>query len=124
MLDTVNHDICDWDRAIKETVYSPEATIITEVKVKPEVSKIDAQDNLSKSSKRAEPFDVISRDEAFQHLANTLQEGFNLPKPELMTFYGTPTDYCKFISNFDTNIGTRVSGDRLRLSYLIQYCVL
>ena len=105
----------------REKVYRPEATVITEAKVRPEVSQIDAQDNLSTDSTRAETFDVSSRDAAFQ-LATTLQEGFNLPKPELLTFNGTPTDYCKFISNFDTNIGTRVSDDRLRLSYLIQYC--
>ena len=120
--DTVNHDICNWDRAIRETVYPPEATIITEAKVRPQASKIDAQNNLSIDSKRAETFDVSSRNAAFQHLVTTLQEGFNLPKPELLIFNGTPTDYCKFISNFSTNIGTRVSYDRLRLSYLIQYC--
>ena len=34
---TVNHDICDWDRAIRETVFRPEATVITEAKVRPEV---------------------------------------------------------------------------------------
>ena len=71
---------------------------------------------------RAETFHVSSRDAAFQQLATTLQEGFNLPKPELLTFNGTPTDYLKFTSNFDTNIGTRVKDNRLRLSYLIQYC--
>ena len=120
--DTVNHDIRDRDRAIRETVYRPEATVITEAEVRPEVSQKDAQDNLSTDSTRAETFDVSSRDAAFQQLATTLQEGFNLPKPELLTFNGTPTNYCKFISNFDTNIGTRVSDDRLRLSYLIQYC--
>ena len=48
--DTVNHDICDWDRAIRETAYRPEATVITDAKVRPEVSKIDAQDNLSRCS--------------------------------------------------------------------------
>ena len=106
----------------RETVYRPEATVIIEAKVRPEVSQIDAQDNLSTDSTRAETFDVSSRDAAFQQLATMLQEGFNLPKPELLTFNGSPTDYCKFISNFETNIGTRVSDDRLRLSYLIQYC--
>ena len=120
--DTVNHDIRGWDRAIRETMYHPEATVITKAKVRPEVSQIDAQENLSTDSTRAETFDVSSRDAAFQQLATTLQEGFNLPKPELLTFNGTPTDYCKFISNFDTNIGIRVSDDRLRLSYLIRYC--
>ena len=65
---------------------------------------------------------VTSIDAAFQKLATTLQEGFNLPKPELLTFNGTPTNYCKFVKNFEANIETSVSDDRLRLSYLIQYC--
>ena len=56
---------------------------------------------------------MASRDEAFQHLAIALQEGFNLPKPELLTFNVTSTDYCKFTSNFDTIIGSRVSDDKL-----------
>ena len=68
--------------------------------------------------------DVIetSIDAALQKLATTLQEGFNLPKPELLTFNGSPTNYCKFVKNFEANIETSVSDDRLRLSYLIQYC--
>ncbi|CAG2213536.1 unnamed protein product [Mytilus edulis] len=63
-----------------------------------------------------------SIDTAFQRLASTLQEGFNLPKPELLTFDGKPTDYCKFIKNFETNVECRVTDDQLKLSYLIQYC--
>ena len=117
--DTVNYDVGDKNSAVRETVCLPEATVLTEVKVRPDFSKTNEQ---SKDPKCSETSDVTSRDEAFQHLATTLQEGFNLPKPELLTFNGTCTDYCKFTSNFDTNIGSRVSDDRLRLSYLIQYC--
>ncbi|XP_053392148.1 uncharacterized protein LOC128554860 [Mercenaria mercenaria] len=65
---------------------------------------------------------VSTIDIAFQKLASTLQEGSNLPKPELLTFSGKPTEYCKFIKNFETNIESKVTDDRLRLSYLIQYC--
>ena len=65
---------------------------------------------------------MTSIDAAFQKLATTPQEGLNLPKPELLTFNGTPTDYCKFVKNFEANIETCISDDRLRLSYLIQYC--
>ncbi|XP_053406377.1 uncharacterized protein LOC128546124 [Mercenaria mercenaria] len=49
-----------------------------------------------------------SIESAFQLLANTLQEGFNLPKPELLRFSGSTLEYFR--------------DDRLRLSYLIQYC--
>ena len=40
----------------------------------------------------------------------------------LLTFNGTPTDYCKLIKNFFSNIESSISDNRLRLSYLIQYC--
>ena len=87
--DTVNFDVGDKNSAVRETVCFPEGTILTEVKVRPDFSKKNEQ---TKDSKRSETSDVTSRDEAFQHLATTLQEGFNLPKPELLTFNGTSTD--------------------------------
>lgn len=58
----------------------------------------------------------------FRTFTNTIQENLSLPKPELLNFSGNPVDYTKFIHNFDTNIESRVQDDRLRLSYLIQYC--
>ena len=61
-------------------------------------------------------------DLAFNRLASTLQEGFNLPKPEILTFNGNVLDYCKFIKIFETNVESKVTDNRLRLSYLIQYC--
>ncbi|XP_052268802.1 uncharacterized protein LOC127870186 [Dreissena polymorpha] len=33
-------------------------------------------------------------DSAFHRIASTLQEGFNLPKPEILTFSGKAIDYC------------------------------
>ncbi|CAG2222474.1 unnamed protein product [Mytilus edulis] len=65
---------------------------------------------------------ISSIDSAFQRLASTLQEGFNLPKPELLTFDGKPINYTKFIKNFETNVESRVGDNQMRLSYLIQYC--
>ena len=65
---------------------------------------------------------VNTIESVFQQLASTLQEGFNLPKPELLTFSGNPIDYCKFIKNFETNVESKVSDDQMKLSYLIQYC--
>lgn len=59
---------------------------------------------------------------AFEKLASALQEGFTLPKPELLTFSGNSIDYCKFIKNFETNVESRVSDYQLGLSYLIRYC--
>ncbi|XP_052229903.1 uncharacterized protein LOC127843992 [Dreissena polymorpha] len=65
---------------------------------------------------------VTNIDMTFQRLASALHDGFSLPKPELFNFSGKPIDYSKFVENFDTNIESRVLDDRLRLSYLIQYC--
>ena len=75
-----------------------------------------------KNDKGKSDVSVTSIDTAFQRLATTLQEGFNLPKPELLTFNGTPIDYSKFIRNFEANIENSVSDDKQRLSYLIQFC--
>jgi len=58
----------------------------------------------------------------FKQFTDSVQETLHLPKPELLTFSGNPSDYCKFISNFETNLESRVRDDRLRLSYLIQFC--
>ncbi|XP_060555752.1 uncharacterized protein LOC132716484 [Ruditapes philippinarum] len=66
--------------------------------------------------------ETSSIDRSFQRLASALHEGFNLPKPELLTFDGKPEGYCKFIKNFETNIESRISDNNLKLSYLIQYC--
>ena len=60
---------------------------------------------------------------AIQSLATALHEGFNLPKPEILTFAGNPVDYSKFVRSFETNIEGKVSDDNSKLSYLIQYCI-
>lgn len=39
-------------------------------------------------------------DVAFSRLVNTPQEGFNLPKLEILTFNGYVLANCKFIKNF------------------------
>ncbi|XP_053377394.1 uncharacterized protein LOC128546216 [Mercenaria mercenaria] len=75
------------------------------------------------SNDKLEDLTSTNIDTAFYRLAFTLQEGFNVPKPELLTFNGRVTDYCKFIKNFETNVEEKISDSRLRLSYLIQYCV-
>ncbi|XP_045214465.2 uncharacterized protein LOC123564751 [Mercenaria mercenaria] len=58
----------------------------------------------------------------FMAMTSSVQESLNLPKPELLTFSGNPADYCKFIKNFETNIEMRLKDNRLKLSYLVQFC--
>ena len=74
------------------------------------------RDSEEPKSRQEENMDML------KNLAGIIQEGFHLPKPELLMFSGQSVDYCKFINNFVTNIENRVSDSRLRLSYLIQYC--
>ncbi|MCG8069349.1 MAG: DUF1759 domain-containing protein, partial [Candidatus Thiodiazotropha taylori] len=126
----VIQDICEDARdrgsGVKEKYIHPESTptYTTQTMVRSESPKGNNQGKSSNNTLHLGNSDVsvITIDSAFQRLATTLQEGFNLPKPELLTFNGTPTDYCKFIKNFEVNIENSISDDRLRLSYLIQYC--
>ena len=101
-----------------------ESTPTSQILARPESSQKNEQGKSSTNSLHLRNSDVsvTSIDAAFKQLATTLQEGFNLQKPELLTFNGTPTDYCKFIKNFETNIENSISDNRIRLSYLIQYC--
>lgn len=64
---------------------------------------------------------VETQKEAFQQMASAITSVFNMPRPELMTFDGNPTEYWKFVNNFDTNLGT-VPDIRARLNFLIQHC--
>lgn len=91
------------------------------MRVESEISDMAVSSQTSAKGKVANS-DVSSIDVAFNRLASTLQEGFNLPKPELLTFNGSAIDYCKFIKNFETNVESKICDNRLRLSYLIQYC--
>ena len=45
-----------------------------------------------------------------------------MPKPELLTFDGNPSNYWRCINNFETNIANETINPRKRLAYLIQRC--
>ena len=58
---------------------------------------------------------------AYKEMANSIKFGMSLPKPELRTFSGDPTEYWQFICNFDASLGA--SCDALsRLNFLVQHC--
>ena len=101
-----------------------EFTPTSQILVGPESSQKNEQGKSSTNTLHQGNSDVsvTSIDAAFKQLATKLQEGFNLPKPELLTFNGTPTDYSNFFKNFETNIEIKISDNRLRLRYSIQYC--
>ena len=105
-------------------VVTMKSTSTSQILVRPESSQKNEQGRSSTNSFQLGNSDVsmTSINAAFKQLATTLQKGFNLSKPELLTLTGTPTDYCTFIKNFETNIENKIKDNRLRLSYLIQYC--
>ena len=55
-------------------------------------------------------------------ILQTVTSALNMPQPEILSFSGKPTDYWKFIRNFETNVASRVKDDNIKLSYLIQNC--
>ena len=120
----------DIRRSARDSVSFESGTVIhpvstqTHTRVRSQSPKRNDQGKSSTNSLHPTTSDVYRTfiDAAFQHPATTMHEGFNLQKPELLTFNGKPKNYCKFIKNFETNIEGRVSDYRLRLNYLIQYC--
>ncbi|KAH3715804.1 hypothetical protein DPMN_058517 [Dreissena polymorpha] len=48
------------------------------------------------------PYSGATNEDTFWQLEKTLQEGINLPKPELLTWNGDSTEFCKIIQNFAT----------------------
>ena len=57
---------------------------------------------------------------AYQQMAAAVRDTLNIPKPELLTFAGDPTQYWRFVNNFKANLNS-VADDRVRLNYLIQH---
>ena len=60
--------------------------------------------------------------EALQVMVVLIQQGFEMPKRELLTFDGNPLNYWLFVKNFKVNIAKRVPDAESRLEYLIQHC--
>jgi hypothetical protein len=60
--------------------------------------------------------------EILKSVVGILNEGFNMPKPELLMFDSNPLHYWRFINNFKTNIANETTNSRKRLAYLIQHC--
>ena len=60
--------------------------------------------------------------EALQVMAVSIQQGFEMPKRELLTFDGNLLNYWLFVNNFEVNIAKRVPDTDSRLTYLIQHC--
>ncbi|XP_071491771.1 uncharacterized protein [Diadema antillarum] len=46
----------------------------------------------------------------------------NMPKPEIAVFDGNPLEYWGFINQFETTVASKTSDERVKLTYLIQYC--
>ena len=59
--------------------------------------------------------------DVYEKMAAAMRDSIALPKPELLTFNGSPRMYMQFMRNFECNIANRVPDYRLKLQYLIQY---
>ncbi|CAB3995709.1 nek6 si:ch211- NIMA (never in mitosis gene a)-related kinase 6 [Paramuricea clavata] len=62
----------------------------------------------------------VGGQEILKSVVGILNEGFNMPKPELLTFDGNPLHYWRFINNFQTNIANETMNPGKHLAYLIQ----
>ena len=56
-------------------------------------------------------------------IAEALKQGPSLPKIELMTFGGDPSEYAEFAVNFRDHIKSQVTDDSQRLTRLLAQCV-
>ena len=56
-------------------------------------------------------------------LGSAIRKGFDMPKRDCLKFDGNPMNYSRFIENFKINIEEREQSQRVRLAYLIQFCI-
>ncbi|KAL9984440.1 hypothetical protein ACROYT_G006731 [Oculina patagonica] len=60
--------------------------------------------------------------DALHLMAFSIQQGFEMPKRELITFEGNPQNYWLFVNNFEVNIARQVPDAASKLAYLVQHC--
>ncbi|KAJ8044807.1 hypothetical protein HOLleu_07664 [Holothuria leucospilota] len=60
-------------------------------------------------------------DGSLSHIMQTLNMSINMPKPDLQVFRGDPGDYYNFINNFEASVTIKLSDDRQKLTYLLQF---
>ena len=54
--------------------------------------------------------------------AGAVNLGLTLPPPEIPKFSGSPLEYSRFMSTFQTAIEAKVTDNNMRLMYLTQHC--
>jgi hypothetical protein len=101
----------------------PEKTLRSQEKVQEYVDQI-AQTKLTTETEPLVQRPICDAQffQGLKAMTVSVQESLNLPKPELFTFNRNPANYSQFICNFETNIESRINDNRLKLSYLIQFC--
>ena len=55
-------------------------------------------------------------------LCQALTLTMNIPKPDIKSFGGDPAEYWAFTTSFETNISSKMTDARTRLTYLVQFC--
>ncbi|XP_078495844.1 uncharacterized protein LOC144751858 [Ciona intestinalis] len=69
--------------------------------------------------KHASSFDTA---DVFPSIVRAVGEGMHMPRPEYLTFSGDPMDYWMFIRNFEANLESKVTDDKLKMTLLMQQC--
>ncbi|KAJ8038350.1 hypothetical protein HOLleu_15746 [Holothuria leucospilota] len=63
-----------------------------------------------------------SPDTNASYIFEGMLHSLNMPKLDIITFDGNPSCYWNFMHSFETNVEARVKDDKMRLTYLIQFC--
>ena len=74
-----------------------------------------SKDNLDSKTKKKDDSNSVST-------INDLRLYFELPKAEIQQFSGDSGQYWFFITNFETNIASKLTNLPSKLQYLIQFC--
>ncbi|XP_071834278.1 uncharacterized protein [Apostichopus japonicus] len=64
----------------------------------------------------------LSNESNLSQFMQAINLSVHMPKPELEVFTGNPVEYWSFINNFEASIASKVSDDRVKLTYLLQFC--
>ncbi|XP_072168946.1 uncharacterized protein [Diadema setosum] len=65
----------------------------------------------------------ISTEPKVTDVFSVVDLAMSMPKPEMTKFDGNPLDYCGFMNKFEATIECKPVDNKVKLMYLIQFCV-
>ncbi|KAJ8023742.1 hypothetical protein HOLleu_36272 [Holothuria leucospilota] len=90
---------------------------VTKIKV----SAPDAPEGTGVGKKGSTPSQASSLNEP-QELYHAISTAVNMPKLEMITFSGDPSEFWGFINNHKASVASKTIDDKTKLAYLIQNC--